>query len=384
MKRKKILFLTNVITPYMDDLFNNLAEYKEVDFEVAACAYKEPDREWDLKYLDAARYKYFVLKDSFLFQIPKQIRFVYFGGLSLLKRLISEKYDAVVFKGGTRFIGPFYACIARLLGMNTVLWEENSIATTDTLLKKVFKALYVNKLLFSNFIVYGTPVKELILKFNPNSEDKIHFAYSPIDNDKYRNSYLRLKNKKNLIKKSLGIGLDEKVVLYIGRFVSEKNLPSLIDAFAIMAKASDEKIKGLIVGGGMLKDQLQDQINRLNLNDMVSLINFQEFNKIAMFYAIADVFVLPSEREAWGLVINEAMNFKLPIVVSDKVGCAVDLVKNNYNGFVYDVNNTNALAESILNALENSTQMGENSFNIIKDVNFDQISKVIIGSVFEK
>ena len=100
-----------------------------------------------------------------------------------------------------------------------------------------------------------------------------------------------------------------------------------------------------------------------------------------MFYTIADVFVLPSTFEPWGLVINEAMNFNLPVVVSDKVGCASDLVKNDFNGYIYDVNDDALLADCIINSLNNSVQMGENSYEIIKTVDFDQICRAVVKSI---
>jgi glycosyltransferase involved in cell wall biosynthesis len=80
----------------------------------------------------------------------------------------------------------------------------------------------------------------------------------------------------------------------------------------------------------------------------VHFAGFLNQGELPEAYAAADVFVLPSRlHETWGLVVNEAMNFALPVVVSDKVGCAADLVRNGANGFVVEHDVTGALAQAI-------------------------------------
>ena len=94
-KKLNILFITNSISPYMDDFFNNFAKYsKEVDFKVVACSYIEPDREWSLDFLKSANYKFEILKDAKLFKTTKKNRFFYLGGFSLIKE-ISNKTSSV-------------------------------------------------------------------------------------------------------------------------------------------------------------------------------------------------------------------------------------------------------------------------------------------------
>ena len=87
-QKKKILFLTNIISPYMHDFFNNLAKYEEIDFTVAACTDIEPDRGWNLDYLNSADYKFIILKDVKLVKVPFQNRFFYIGGFSLLENIV--------------------------------------------------------------------------------------------------------------------------------------------------------------------------------------------------------------------------------------------------------------------------------------------------------
>jgi glycosyltransferase involved in cell wall biosynthesis len=89
---------------------------------------------------------------------------------------------------------------------------------------------------------------------------------------------------------------------------------------------------------------------------------------------LCDVFVFPSAKEQWGLVVNEAMNAAKPVVVSDRVGCAPDLVRDGVNGFVFPVGDIGALAERLRRLTEDpelARRMGEEGLRIIDKWNFD-------------
>ncbi len=376
----KILFLTNIISPYMHDLFSHLEKQcKKTDFKVAACAYTEPDREWSLDFLNSANYKFEIIKDAKLFRAPGKNRFFYIGGFSLIKEI--SKYDAIVFKGGTRFIGPFYAILGKILGKKTVLWEENTFDSTDTLLKKIVKAIYINKNLFSSFIAYGLAVNELIEKFNADVSHKIFLSGNAVDNDKFRNRYFKLFPKKDLIKKKLGIAAETKVVLFVGRFVDEKNLFTLIDSIEKIVNSGEKNILCLLIGGGYLESDLINYVKHKKLENYVKVIPFMQFSKLSMYYSISDIFVLPSRWEVWGLVANEAMNFDLPVIVSDKVGCARDLIKEDINGYVFPHKDSKKLAEYILKTMKNHKEMGKNSYKIVQNYSFNTACQTIVSSV---
>ncbi|MDD3149874.1 MAG: glycosyltransferase family 4 protein [Candidatus Gastranaerophilales bacterium] len=373
-KQKKILFLTNIISPYMNDFFNTLVDYSDIDFEVCACSKIEPDREWDISFLKNTKYKYSILKDIFMLKQPFRNRFAYIGGLSLLKKI--SEFDTIIFKGGTRFVGPLFVIISRLMKKKTVLWEQNSIETTNTTLKKFVKKLYINDSLFDNFIAYGSHVKEFILKLNPNAQNKVKLVFSAINNAKFKNRYLKLKPKRNLIRKKLKIEKNQNGILFVGRFVKEKNISSLIGVAYILKNRYDLNFRCFLVGNGVLKNQLQKQINNLKLNDYINIIPFQQFEKLSMFYIGADLLVIPSTFDPWPIVTMEAMNFGLPIVASNKAGVK-DILKDGQNGYIYDITSTNAFAKAILQALKKADDFGKNSEEIIKEVNFDKVCKTI-------
>jgi glycosyltransferase involved in cell wall biosynthesis len=103
----------------------------------------------------------------------------------------------------------------------------------------------------------------------------------------------------------------------------------------------------LIAGDGPLRAEMQCRVAALHVPD-VRFAGFLNQSELPSAYAVADAFVLPSKiHETWGLVVNEAMNFGLPVVVSDKAGCAADLVRSGANGLVVPHGDTAALAGAI-------------------------------------
>ncbi|MCH9014179.1 MAG: glycosyltransferase family 4 protein [Gemmatimonadetes bacterium] len=104
--------------------------------------------------------------------------------------------------------------------------------------------------------------------------------------------------------------------------------------------------------------------------DTVYFFGFRNRLELPKFYAASDIFVLPSLRETWGMVVNEALCFGLPVIVSDQVGSAEDLVRHGYNGLIFPNGNVEALASSIKSLMELSEEdkilMGRRSKELIK------------------
>jgi len=124
----------------------------------------------------------------------------------------------------------------------------------------------------------------------------------------------------------------------------------------------------LVVGDGELRDECEAFAS---VNDLpVTFAGFKNQSEVGQCYAAADVLVLPSESgETWGLVANEAANFKLALLLSDRVGSTVDLCRDEENGFQYPCGDSKALASRMQWFLQNSDTleaMGERSAEIIK------------------
>lgn len=160
-----------------------------------------------------------------------------------------------------------------------------------------------------------------------------------------------LKKHKRTTRQELNIPNDAVVLMCYGQLIERKGADLLIKAFSKRYKNSDKSTL-LIIGNGPFLDTLIEQVNQLNLKN-IRFIEYLGDKEVCKYYSIADIFVLPSREEAWGLVVNEAMACGLPVLVSKTAGSSVDLVKNGVNGYTFTPENFNDLSKKLSRLIEN-------------------------------
>jgi glycosyltransferase involved in cell wall biosynthesis len=134
-------------------------------------------------------------------------------------------------------------------------------------------------------------------------------------------------------------------VLFSGQFIERKGVDLLIQAFARISDQVPELHLQLLGTGPLLGDLMN--IIPSKLRERIRFLGFHQTAAIPKLFAAADVFVLPSRHDGWGVVVNEALGAGLPIIVSDRVG-ARDLVENGVNGFITIAGNVDSLASALL------------------------------------
>lgn len=142
--------------------------------------------------------------------------------------------------------------------------------------------------------------------------------------------------------------------LYVGRMSEEKNLDFLINYFN---KNKDYQLT--LVGKGPLEDKLKE-ISNENIKFLSHVPN-SEIHKI---YQENDIFILPSISEPWGLVVDEALYYGLPVIVSNKVGCATELVEENINGEIFVYNSEDEFNKKLTKIIHNFEIYRKNVLNV--------------------
>jgi glycosyltransferase involved in cell wall biosynthesis len=259
-------------------------------------------------------------------------------------------------------------------GDSTLLDEQKSV---KVLLRRL-SLRWVYKHIDKAFFV-GTNNKQYFMKHGVKSKNLI-FAPHAIDNDRFGKD-LRNENEVETIRKELGIPEQNIVFLFSGKFEKKKSPLLLIKAFK---ELKHERLNLLIVGNGVLEGLMKEDARSCS---NIHFLPFQNQTKMPSIYRAADVFVLPSggPGETWGLSVNEAMACGLAIITSDKVGCAVDLVKENVNGYIFEAGKLEKLIEKLtLCAAMNKAElksMGDASTCIINDWSFEKTCAVIIANL---
>jgi 1,2-diacylglycerol 3-alpha-glucosyltransferase len=156
----------------------------------------------------------------------------------------------------------------------------------------------------------------------------------------------------------------------VARFVPKKNLPRLVEAYVSYAgQAGTDAWSLVLAGAGPLEAELRASVAAAGLEAQVHFTGFLQYPDLPAYYSLAGAFVLPSESDQWGLVVNEAMAAGLPVLVSARCGCAPDLVREGENGFTFDPANIEALAGRLTQvaALDQARRiaMGQRSREII-------------------
>jgi 1,2-diacylglycerol 3-alpha-glucosyltransferase len=199
--------------------------------------------------------------------------------------------------------------------------------------------------------------------------DAVDNAYFAEQAEKFRQSGQMPAAENNIC---LPLSVRQKYFLACARFVGEKNLLNLLDAYAIFRTAispANDSWPLVILGDGRLRAALEARREQLGLNSHVHLPGFSQYDTLPSFYGTAGVFVHACSIEPWGLVVNEAMASGLPVLVSNRCGCAHELVQEGRNGFKFDPFDVKALADlmSFMAFGASRAAMGAESQTIIAD-----------------
>jgi glycosyltransferase involved in cell wall biosynthesis len=294
---------------------------------------------------------------------------------SLLTRLWRKNYDAYIKCINGRFALPMTYITAKLRRKPFILWTGIWM-TLDTRFHRLIFPLTLWIYRHADAIVaYGEHVKRYLMNLKIAPE-KIFVAAHAVDNSMY--NLVVSQHEKAALRASLKVR-DGKIVMYLGRLEEVKGINYLLKAFASL---EEDNVTLLIVGDGSLRARLTRLAWELGVMGKTRFAGYASPEEALRYYAIADVFVLPSVttpngKETWGLVVNEAMNQGLPVIATDAVGAAAGgLVRSGFNGFVVPERDSRALAEAIGRILSDDElreKMSQNARRIIADWNNDRM-----------
>ena len=237
-------------------------------------------------------------------------------------------------------------------GDSTLLNETNFIRklARRVFLKWVYQhvdfACYAGAHNKNYFIKHGLSRSQL--KYLPHSVDTQFFSEPEEEYSKSAEEW----------RTQMGIPNDHLVVLYAGKLIPVKNPGFLLKLASACTKLP---ITFLIVGNGSLEGDLKKEAQHLG---NVKFLDFQNQQQMPVIYRMGDVFILPSISETWGLCISEAMACGRPVMVSELVGCGIDIVEENKSGINFHLNDTSKCIDFIKKLVENKSlvkQMGNHA-----------------------
>lgn len=324
----RVALLTEIPAPFRVPLFNALAAEPGIELLVLFLGDRDPKRPYRV-YANEFRYESKIL--------PHRDLVVRGRWLALARgvRRELEGFDpSVVILGGWNQPAFWQAAAwARRRRRPVALWIESTLRDERSgarLLEAAKRALLRRA---RGFIVPGRASHAYVSSLGV-AEDRIVVAPNAPDLRVFGDAVRTARVRRQELRAELGI--DGPCVLYVGRLDPEKDVGMLLSA--------TEQLEGTIVvaGAGSLDAELRAQAA-----PNVRFLGRIERDELAPWYAAADVFVLPSRSEQWGMVVSEAAAAGLPIVASEAVGAASDLVDDGVNGFRVPVGDPAALADAL-------------------------------------
>lgn len=177
--------------------------------------------------------------------------------------------------------------------------------------------------------------------------DQIVTGCDIVDNEHFSRGAQAARVSDSSLRKQLE--LPDRFFLAVNRLIPEKNVDSILMAYAAYrAKGAAGDWKLVIVGDGPLRDELLELVRTYHIESSVCFVSPQTYDAMPRYYALASALILASVQETWGFVVNEAMACGIPVIVSERCGCSPDLVHDGKNGFTFPPNDTNRLAEIMI------------------------------------
>jgi glycosyltransferase involved in cell wall biosynthesis len=174
--------------------------------------------------------------------------------------------------------------------------------------------------------------------------NRVFFGYDAVDNTHFTVGADALRANPAAARRDQQ--LPANYFLACARFVEKKNLERLLDAYArYRTRAGAQAWSLVLLGDGALRPALERKRDTLGLGDHVLLPGFRQYAELPPYYALAGAFIHASTVEPWGLVVNEAAASGLPLLVSNRCGCAPELVHDGANGFTFEPLDVDTLAE---------------------------------------
>lgn len=355
----KILFLTNIPTPYRVDFFSELGKLCELTVLYERKTADNRNVKWLNKrannfnghYLDGKN----VGEDSsFSFEI--------------IKFLKDQTFDLVVIGGYSTPTGMLAINYLKLKKIPFVLNIDGGLIKKDNLIKYCIKKYFISSA--SYWLSPGSSATEYLVHYGAKKNKTYEYPFTSIKEDDILTEYDLKKIEKSAVRDEIGI-TEKKVVITVGQIIHRKGIDVLIES------AKKTKDIGFYIIGGEPTKEYQNMVDTWNLQN-IHFVGFKTKSELDKYYLAADLFVLPTREDIWGLVVNEAMSKGLPIITTDKCVAGLELIKDGINGYIIPSEDSNKLKQAIENIIYD-----ENALNRISVNNLIKIKKYTIESMVE-
>ena len=364
---KRVLFVTNYPSPYRVHFYDELGKYMDVTVLFS-------DRAEDKTHRDAA---WFVSGEGGFRKVQLTRRIAGWGKRKMCADVISwlkKDFDGIVICGYSSPTAMLAMAWLRMKGIPFYMEVDGGLVRQESRAKYLYKKLLVSAP--SCWISSGAHTTDYLVHYGAKREKTFLYPFTSLWE---RDILPRIPSpeEKQRLRRERGM-TEEKIVVYVGRFTEAKGMDALLGA-----AASLDRDTGVYFIGGEPEPVHLDFCREQGLQN-VHFVGFQKKEALALYYQAADLLVLPTKSDVWGLVINEAMACGLPVITTDRCVAGLELIRDGANGYVVPVDDPQALREKIRAVLtDDYRKMGAAALETIRPYTLENMAKAHV-EIFDR
>lgn len=344
----KILYFTNLPSPYRVSFFNLLQQYG-VDVTVLYERREAADRQ---KEWTAANKRLF--REKFLKSMKLGIEASFSFGM--VPYLWKRDFDLFVLGGYGSPSGMLAILLCRLLRIPYVITSDGIIYHEDGGMRRRLKCFLLGGARAA--LVSSKEATRYLRQYMSPGKPIVKYPFSSL----FATDILKAvpsRNEKLVLRRQLGMTA-KNIIVSVGNFIPRKGFDLLLQAVDQLP----ETIEYYFIGGTASEKYLSccSMKNRRRIH----FVNFKKYAELRQYYMAADLFVLPTREDIWGLVVHEAMANGLPVLTTDHCGAGLELIKNDRNGFLVPAGNVPALVTAIDRIFKNTAHLSEVAESALK------------------
>ncbi len=299
----------------------------------------------------------------------------------LIQKITKNSYQCVHLAGWSDYLVLFVLFFSWFKNIPVAIESDTQISWHHIMWKKIVKRIFYPVLFkFPSVFLPGGSRQAEYFRYYGVHESRICIAQMTVDVSYIMSRCKQMGSHRKIeIRKQLGFSMDEVLFIFVGRLVDWKGIKDLMMAFDGISSLH-KSARLLVVGNGPEKEFVEDAVRK---NGAIKYMGRLDQEEVLDMYYASDIAVVPSFKEPWGLVVNEAMAAGLPVIVSDQVGCIDDLIQNGKTGLIFPSGDRRALAEAMQKLLfsrEERKRMGLNGMSVISGWTFEEEAKRIVAS----
>ena len=387
MKRRiRVAAVVSHAIQYQAPLFREVTNRPEVDLTVYFCSEWGTSRHFDRDFGTAfnwdssllAGYESAFVSSRFSKNIQPR-RSTDLICPALVKKLNQGKFDAVWVHGWGFLSHWLVFATACAIHVPILLRAETNALLEPNGPKLLIKRSILGALFrrVSAFLAIGKLNAAYYRSYGINSSRIFEAPYS-VDNEAFYGTSVSSSEVSSETRRSYGIDGSRPVILFCGKLIERKGPQDLVEACSLVSRQVPVSL--VFVGDGAELNALK-ALSSVRGLDHVHFLGFKNQSELPTLYAMADIFVLPSYAETWGLVVNEAMACGLPVIASKNVGCVPDLIDEGVTGYSFGAGNVAELSMRILSCLRDPEKTSEMGVSARRRVDEYSISRTADGIV---